>query len=175
MAAAAICMKMGHHHPPPQGDGGRLPGRNQEGVYDPNHCGVPTPDTWTLLLHLNLSCLESGTWMFASPGTWSHNSSCHVWKLLRRLDVIRRLRRCKGRESAPPERKALPRMLKAAEGIACPPPPQTYTCRQMQKKRGLRHHDPPTLLTGGFPPSTEAGGGEASDSEPASMHRQLDC
>lgn len=52
---------------------------------------------------------------------WSRNSSCHVWKLLRCLDVIMRLRCCEGRESAPPERKAPPRMLKAAEGIASPP------------------------------------------------------
>lgn len=147
MAAAAICMRMFHHHPPPPTvTAGRLPGRNQEGVYDPNHCGVATPDTWTLLLHLTLNCLESGTWTFTSPGT-SHGAVTAP-ACLEAAPASPELRLL--RESAPPERKALPRMLKAAEVIATPP--QTYTCRQMQKKRGLRHHDPPCTQAVSLPP-----------------------
>lgn len=103
--------------------------------------------------------------------TWSSYSSCHVWKLPRHLGVQGN-RVCSSREEGPAQDP------ESCRGDCQPPtpiPPLTYTCRQMQKKRGLRHHDPPTLHTGGFPPSIEAGGGEATDSEPASIHRQLDC
>lgn len=128
---------------------GRLPGRNQEGVYDPNHCGVTTPDTWTLLLHLKLNCLESGTWKFASPGTSDGAvtapamfGSCSGASMLSGGWG-------KGRESAAPERKALPRMLKAAEGIASPPPHYRHTHAGRCRKRGASG-----IMT--HPPCTQA-------------------
>lgn len=175
MAAASICMKMGHHHPPQKAPRWRQESRGRLWpkslwCYNSRPLDVAPPSESELsrVKHLDVPLTRDLT--------WSSNSSCHVWKLLRHLDVIRGLRRRKGRESAPPERKALPRMLKAAEEIAPPPPPHhRHTRAGRCRKRGasgLMAHPPCTQAVSLPPLRPEV---EKHHSEPASIHRQLDC